>query len=221
MSLHFQRQIESVKKRLLSLCALTEEALFNAIRAVDDRDPDLARQVVDGDERIDMLEVEIEEECLHTLALHQPVAFDLRYVVATMKINNELERVADLATNIAKQGIELTHLAEVNLSEFDLPGMGARVQENLRHSLDALIDLDTKLARQVKLDDKPVDNIHRKIVQKVAQAIREDPELVPVYLHLLRISRDMERIGDHAKNIAEDVIYMAEGDIARHKKSES
>lgn len=216
MSLHLQRQIAGLKKMVLALGAQVEEAVCNAIEAVQKRDPDLAQTIIDGDAKIDLMEVDIEEECLHTLALHQPVAFDLRYVVAVLKINNELERIGDLAVNIAEQAIFLRRRPPVEPLPFDLPGMAETVRNMVAHSLDALVNIDVELAVQVRSSDDKVDAIHREMFRAVERAIRTDPEMVQAYIHLLSVSRNLERMADHAVNVAEDVVYMARGDILRH-----
>ncbi len=218
MSLHLERQIDKLKKMILSLGAQVEEAVGSAIQAIHDRDPNLADRVIDNDTQIDGHEVELEEECLHTLALHQPVAFDLRYVVANLKINNELERIGDLAVNIAEQAISLAGEARVESIPFDLQGMTQRVRKMLKESLDALVNIDPDLAEAVRGEDDHVDAIHRDMYQAVERAIRDDVGHVEQFIHFLSVSRNLERIADHCVNIAEDVIYMAKGDIRRHSR---
>ncbi len=218
MSLHLQRQISHLKKVILSLGAQVEESLQNAIEAIESRDIDLAQQVIDNDSVIDQMEVDIEEECLHTLALHQPVAFDLRYIVATLKINNELERIGDLSVNIAELAQFLTERARLQNPPFNIYDMTMKVRKMLKDSLDALVNIDPDLAEGVRQSDDEVDAIHRGMYMKVEQAIREDPELVKTYIYMLSVSRNLERIADHAVNVSEDVIYMAKGDILRHSR---
>lgn len=218
MSLHLQRQINHLKKMILAVGAQVEEAVQLSIRAIESRDTDLAEQVIDNDRQIDLTEVEIEEECLHTLALHQPVAFDLRYVIATLKINGELERIGDLAVNVAQFSQQLAEFPPLDDMPFDLKGMTSTVRNMVKQSLDALVNIDPEIAEQVRQLDDQVDAIHRSMYQKVEQAIRSDPELVQVYVQLLGVSRNLERMADHAVNVAEHVIYMAKGDILRHHR---
>ena len=218
MSVHLQRQIEKLKKMILSLGAMVEESFEGAIRSIDTRDTVLAKKIIDADEQIDMMEIDIEEECLHTLALHQPVAFDLRYVVAVLKINNELERIADLAANVAEQANFLVHNPRLDTTPYDLPRMATMVRSMLKRSLDALVKIDPDLARSVVLMDDEVDEIHRQMYRDVEQSIRDNPDRLEPLINLLNISRQMERIADHAVNIAEDVMYMAMGEILRHRK---
>ncbi|MFW6058654.1 MAG: phosphate signaling complex protein PhoU [Phycisphaeraceae bacterium] len=218
MPLHLQRQIEQLKKMILTLGGQVEDAVQKAIRAVQTRDVDLAREVIRSDTDIDMGEVQIEEECLHALALDQPVAFQLRYVIAVLKINNELERIADLAVNIAEQGLALAEEAHIETVPYDLEGMTRHVREMLTGSLDALVNIDPAQAERVRGADDHVDVIHRDMYQSIERAIRADVAHVEQFIHLLSVSRNLERIADHCVNIAEDVIYMAEGDIRRHSR---
>ncbi|MEX0655847.1 MAG: phosphate signaling complex protein PhoU [Phycisphaeraceae bacterium] len=215
MSAHFQRQITNLKQTILALGAQVEQAVQRAIEAVHERDPDLAQRVIDGDEQIDMLEVDLEEECLHTLALHQPVAFDLRYVIAVLKINNELERIGDLAVNIAQQAMFLAEQAQPPHT-FDMQAMSGLVRRMVKQSLDALVNIDPALAERVREQDDEVDAIHRAMYQKVEAAIAADVAHTEQYIHMLSVSRNLERMADHAVNVAEDVVYMARGEILRH-----
>ncbi|MFW6038981.1 MAG: phosphate signaling complex protein PhoU [bacterium] len=218
MPLHLQRQIDQLKRMILTLGGQVEAAVQKAIQAVEARDVDLAREVVKGDTEIDMSEVRIEEECLHTLALDQPVACDLRYVIAVLKINSELERIADRAVNIAEQAVALASEPFVESVPYDLEGMTQHVRRMLMESLDALVNIDPALAERVRSKDDKVDAIHRNMYEAVEKAIREDVSQVEQLIHLLSVSRNLERMADHCVNIAEDVIYMAEGDIRRHSR---
>ena len=216
--MHLHRQIEKLKKMLLAVGARVEEALHSAIEVVQNRDVDQANQVIDGDRNIDLMEIDVEEECLHTLALHQPVAADLRLIVAILKINSDLERIGDLAVNIAEQARFLAGEGRVDQWPYDLPGMTRSVQKMLRESLDALVNMDVEKARFVRKLDDEVDTIHRGMYSQICRAIREDTDQLEQMIHLLNISRQLERIADHAVNISKDVIYMVEGDIVRHKR---
>ncbi len=216
--IHLQRQIEKIKKQLLGLGAAVEEQVHEAIRAIQARDVDMARVVREGDKRIDLLEIDIEEECLHTLALHQPVAFDLRYLVAVLKINHDLERIGDHASNLAEQAEFLAAEAEVDEWPYNLSEMGALVQSMLRKALDALVNVETERAWEVRRLDDQVDEIHRGMYNRITVLMRENPGRIEQYIHLLVISRQLERIADHAVNIAKDVLYMAEGEIMRHSR---
>jgi phosphate transport system protein len=225
--LHLQRQITKLKEMILAVGTLVEESVDGAIRAVESGDEPLARKIIDQDNHVDRMEMEVEEECLHTLALHQPVAFDLRFIVAILKINNDLERIADYSVNIAEK-VELMNRNRAAAKRYlegelpgvpwDLPTMARKARAMLRQSLDAMVNLDPVLAEKVRLADDEVDLIHRQNYGHVNEAVRSDPDGVDLYLNVLGISRNLERIADHAVNIAEDVLYMIRGDILRHSR---
>jgi len=219
MSVHLQREIERLKKQLLSLCALVEEQVQLAMRALMERDADLARRVEARDVDIDHREVEVEEECLKTLALHQPVASDLRFIVAALKINNDLERIGDLAVNMARKAVTFASQGPMAIP-FDLMGMWEKTQSMLRDSLDALVNHNPGLANNVCARDNEVDRMKKEIRRTAEEMMAQDPAKVPALLSLLAVSRSLERVADHATNIAEDVIYMAEGRITRHGTGE-
>ncbi|MBD3349438.1 MAG: phosphate signaling complex protein PhoU [Candidatus Eisenbacteria bacterium] len=222
MSRHLQNEIEKLKKRILHLGAMVERALDRAAEAVMTRDADVARSVIEADSEVDRIEVDVEEECLKILALHQPVAADLRYVVAVLKINNDLERVGDLAANIAERA-EFLASRSLPPEARGLPAMVEAVRDMLRRSLDSLVKMDSRLAREVLDSDSSVDDMNRKMFELVQEAIRARPSDIGTLILLQSVSRYLERIADHATNVAEDVIYMLEGEIARHgsaKKTE-
>lgn len=219
MSIHLQRETERLKKNIMSLSAMVEESVANAVKSLRDRKPDLARRVIDSDIQIDNLEVDIEEECQKILALHQPVAHDLRYIIAMLKINAELERIGDASVNIAERALVLSETERVDIP-FDFTGMVEKARAMLHHSIDALVNQDTKLAYAVIAADDEVDAINREMYELVKDGIRRHPEHMEALIHLLSVSRHLERIGDHASNIAEDVIYLTEGIIVRHKTEE-
>jgi phosphate transport system protein len=219
MAEHLQREIEGLKKKLLALGARVEASVRKATLSIDERDARSAREVIEGDIEIDNIEVEVEEDCLKILALHQPVAIDLRFIVTVLKINNDLERIGDLAVNIAERAAFLANQPKVNTS-FDFVGMAQKTQSMLKKSLDSLVDLNADLAREVCAADDEVDSMNRQMYLAVQNAIRTYPEQIESLIHLLSTSRHLERIADHATNIAEDVIYMVEGRIARHRAEE-
>jgi phosphate transport system protein len=175
MTIHFHRELDNLKKMILSVAAEVEESLQSALRALDERSKSLSQKVIENDKRIDMREIEVEEECLKILALHQPVAVDLRYIIAVLKINSDLERVGDLAVNIAERALYLSSQVPVKI-----PNTIIKMSNEVREMLKKSIDANYKL-------------------------------------HLLGVSRYLERIADHSTNIAEDVIYMVKGEISRHK----
>ena len=217
MKKHLQRELENLKKRILSLGAMAEESVRMAIQAFETRDRELALEIIEADRKIDEAEVEVEEECLKILALHQPVAVDLRFINAVTKINNDLERVGDEAVNIAERVASIAGKPPVEVP-FEYGVMAEKSEAMLKNSLDALVNLDADLAYRVCLLDDEVDDINRDIYDKVKAAIQEQPGRVGYLVNLLLISRHLERIADHATNIAEEVIYMVEGEISRHRK---
>jgi len=219
MPLHLQREIEGLKKEILSLGAMVELSVREATLAIETRDEVLARNVIEKDVKIDQKEVEVEESCLKVLALHQPVAIDLRFIIAVLKINNDLERVADLAVNIAERAAFLATQPKVSVS-LDFAGMANKAQLMLKESLDALVNMSTNLAHEVCASDDEIDTMNRQMYLIVQDGIRQHPEQLESLIHLLSASRHLERIADHATNIAEDVIYMIEGEIVRHKTEE-
>ncbi len=216
MTQHFIREIEHLKKKILAVGARVEESIAKAIAAVIKRDAALAQEVVRGDEEIDQMEVDVEEDCLKILALHQPVAIDLRFVVAVLKINNDLERMADHAANIARRAEYLAAYPDLDLP-FDLEVMLQKTQTMVHDSLDALVNQDAALARKICAADAEVDQLNRQMHVLIQDQIRANPERVEQLIHQLSVSRQLERIADLATNVAEDVIYMVEGEIVRHR----
>jgi phosphate transport system protein len=219
MTVHLQREIDRLKKQLLSLCALVDEQVQLAVRALLERDGELATEVRKRDLGVDQREVEVEEECLKLLALHQPVAVDLRFIVSALKINNDLERIGDLAVNIARKARSFANKPSVPIP-FDLAGMSEKTLAMLQDSLDCLVNLDAKAASEVCSRDDTIDAMKRDIRRQVEEMIAAEPEQTRTLLRLLAVSRNLERIADLATNIAEDVIYMVEGKIIRHQEGE-
>ncbi len=221
MSIHFRRQTEKLKKMVLTLGGMVEQALRDAISALDQRDADIATRVIRGDRQINNTEVEIEEECLATLALHQPVAFDLRYLVAILKMCNDLERIGDLAVNVAEQARFLCSEEEISHVPYDLNAMASRAQLMLKNALDALVNVDTTLAESVRAADQQVDEIYREMFELVEATMRENPHQLTQLIHYMQIGRQLERLADHAVNIAEDVLYLANGEFFKQHSSEN
>lgn len=218
MPVRLQKELQKLKKRILSLGAMVEERVRMAIKAVETRDEKLAKRIIEMDREIDENEVEVEEECLKILALHQPVAVDLRFISAVIKINNDLERIGDQAVNIAERVVSIARRPQVTVP-FDYKLMAEKTETMLKESLDALVNLDADLAHKVCLKDDEVDDINREIYDKVKEAIRSHPDRVGYMINLLLVSRHLERIADLTTNIAEEVIYLIEGEISRHRMS--
>ena len=216
MAVFLQRQINTLKKMVLNLGAACEDQVRLSIQTVSDRDVELAARVIEGDKKIDLMEIDIEEECLHTLALHQPVAFDLRYVVAVLKMNNDFERIGDHAKSIAQQAQYLAGEGKIIETPFDLNEMGQRVLRMLNHALDAVVNIDVELAREVRVLDDEVDIMHAGMYGRAIELMRDHPHQTEQLVHFINISRQLERIADHACNVAKDVLYITEGEIPRH-----
>jgi len=215
MTLHMQRELDKLTKMILSLSAVVEESVQQAVDSLERLDIDLAEKVIGSDDSIDQMEVDLEEECLKILALYQPVAADLRFIVSVLKINNDLERIADLAVNVAERTVGVSGEGRIP-PPFDLPEMGGKVRAMLGKSLDALVNREPQAALEAcRLDDE-VDAIHKENYRLVKDQIRKHPERLDSLIQYISVSRHLERIADLATNIAEDVLYMIEGEIVRH-----
>ncbi len=215
MSKHLQRDLEELKKEILTIGAMVEVAMNLSIQALLDRRIDLAEQVIDGDREIDLKEIQVEEECLKLLALHQPVAADLRFVVMVLKVNNDLERIGDLAQNIAERAAYLSRTKPIDVP-VEFTGMIQRVRGMVARSLDALVNRDTRTAREVCREDVEVDEVHRRMYDALQQSMAADPSTIERAVNTLSVSKNLERIADYATNIAEDVVFMVDGEMIRH-----
>ncbi|MCF7839041.1 MAG: phosphate signaling complex protein PhoU [Candidatus Marinimicrobia bacterium] len=215
MSVHLQREMEKLQELVLRLCGTVEDQVSRALRAFEQQDEQGARQVIAADEDVDQAEVRLEEEALKMLALYQPVAIDLRRIVAFIKINSDLERIADYAVNVAKRQLELGGRASYP-AEFQFADMVTAVNRQLRRSVAALVQLDSDMAWDVILQDEPIDKLNRDMARRAEARLRSEPDLAPTMLQIYSVSRSLERIGDHAVNIAEDVLYLITGQIVRH-----
>jgi phosphate transport system protein len=216
MGKHLQRDLDDLQRHLLTMAASVEEAIHKAINTLESRDLVAAQEVIAGESRIDQEENRIEEECLKILALHQPVAGDLRRIAAALKINTDLERMADLAEDIAERALCLARLPPVPIPD-KLQRMTDLTTTMVRQSLDAFVHLDTQLARRVcRLDDE-VDCYNVLIIADLIALMQRSPDLVEPGLSLFSATRHLERIADHATNIAEEVVYLVEGEIVRHR----
>ncbi|MEA2030903.1 MAG: phosphate signaling complex protein PhoU [candidate division Zixibacteria bacterium] len=216
MTKHFHNEIEKLKNKILHLVAMVEENLQIAVKSIIEYDIGQADKVIMSDPKVDSLEVEVEEDCLKILALYQPVAADLRYVIAVLKINNDLERIADLAVNIAKRTKTVTRHPDVEIP-FDLHDMLSITVEMVKTSVDSLVTNNTQKAYQVISEDDKIDDHDANAFNIMQKQIRINADYSEYYVSLLSVSRYLERIADHATNIAEDVIYMIDGEIVRHR----
>jgi phosphate transport system protein len=213
---HLQREIDRLKRKILALGALVEDNLRLAFQAIEARDSDKAHRVMVTDILIDDQEIEVEEECLKILALYQPVASDLRFLIAVIKINSELERIGDLASNIGERAISLAKEQPL-LVPSGFAVMAERTGSMLEKSLDALVRQDAATARCVLGADDEIDEMYRGLIEELKGILREDVEHLDAIVLLFHVARYLERLADHATNIAEDVLYMVEGEIHRHQ----
>ena len=216
MRIRLRGDIEKLKKRVAALAALVEERFRMAIRALEVNDPWMAEQVIAGDLVIDREEVDVEEECLKILALHQPVADDLRLIICVLKMNNDLERIGDLAVNIAQHARFIASHDDRIAVPFEYFTMAQKTQEMLKKSLDSLVNVDVNLAYEVCAADDEVDKLKYAMQASFAEEITKSKEHIESTINLFLISRHLERIADHTTNIAEDVIYLITGRIHRH-----
>ncbi len=212
---HFQRELDRIKKSILSLGALVEERVRMAIKAIETRDAKIATNIIQSDYEIDEAEVEIEEECLKILALYQPVAVDLRFIIAVIKINNELESIGDQAVNIAERVEVISKYDDLDVV-FDYSLMAEKAENMLNMSIDALVNMDLDLAFKVLILDDEVDQIKNDAYDRIKKTMGNYTDKFGFLINLLLISRHLERLADHVTNIAEEVIYMIEGEIVRH-----
>jgi phosphate transport system protein len=216
MTKHFRRELETIKKRVLTLGSLVEDRVRSAVKALEEMDGEAAAEIVRLDYEVDEMEVEIEEECLKVLALHQPVAVDLRFIIAVIKINNELERIGDQAVNIAQRVLELN--PEPQLKPYiDLPRMAEIAREMIRGSLDAFVREDCQLANSIRRKDSTIDTLNEQIFRELLTFMLEDARTIHRALLIMQVSKNLERIADHAKGIADMVVYMVTGINVRHQ----
>jgi phosphate transport system protein len=216
MSKHLERDLETLQREILGMGAAVEEAVYKAIRALQERDVDLARDVVGGDNAIDETENRVEEECLKILALHQPVAIDLRRVAAILAINVDLERMADLAVEIAERAEVLSSPPFIPVPD-QLQRMADLTTMMVHQCLDSFVQLDAPQARKVIRLDDAIDRLNSEIIAELVATMRKEPDYIVPGLSLFSAVRHLERIADHATNIAEDVVYLVEGEIVHHR----
>jgi phosphate transport system protein len=217
---HFQEELQQLKARLLEMGGLAEEQVRLAVKGLVDRDRDLIDQVLTSDEPLNALHIEIDSRCFTLLALHQPMAVDLRAIVSAVKINTDLERVGDLAINIAEAARRYAQHPPVK-KLIDIPRMASVAQMMLRDALDAFVRQDTDLAQQVLNKDDELDDLKTQIFRELLTYMLQDQSTIEPALDLILISRHLERIGDHATNVAEDVIFIVSARDVRHHAGET
>ena len=215
MQRHFHEELEALKQTLLAMGGLVEDQIRRVTTALLERDSTAAQEVIARDGQVNTYDVEVDEKCVELLALHQPTAGDLRFITTAMKIVTDLERIGDQAVNIAQRVVELNR--EPQLKPYiDLPRMAERAQRMVKESLDAFVARDTELARQVCAEDGAVDDLNHQIFRELLTFMMEDPKTIPRAIRLILVARFLERVADHATNIAEMVIYMVESKMVRH-----
>lgn len=217
-SLQYEKELQEVKESLLYMGAMTEKSIERAVNSLLERDSELAKQVMCDDDLIDRLDVEIEEKCIRLLALRQPAARDLRFITTAIKINGHLERIGDMAANIAEKAIMLNEIPQIK-PYIDLPRMSVIARKMIHESLDSLVNEDENLARKVKADDAYIDQMNEQIFRELLTFMMEDPRKIHASLIIMQISKNLERISDHATGIADMVIYMITGQSVRHQPS--
>jgi phosphate transport system protein len=218
MQRHFDQELQDLKEKILRMGGLVEEQVQGALRALTERDSDLARKIIANDRQVNTLDVEVDEECLRLLALQQPAARDLRFITTAMKISTELERISDLAENICERTIELNE--EPQLKPYiDIPRMANWSLRMVKESLDAFVNHDAGLARKVCTDDDFVDDLTHQLFRELLSFMLENPQTITRAIRITFIAKYLERIADHATNVAELVVYMVEGKIIRHTLS--
>jgi len=219
MQRHFVEELEELKTNLIKMGSFAEESIARAIRALLERDAVLAREIMAQDERINAMEIEIGDAIVDLLALQQPVATDLRFILAALKINNDLERIGDHAVNIAESALKYAEGEPVK-PFVDLPRMAQVTKAMLRDSIDAFIHADSAKARSVLVSDDTIDDLNRKIVSELVALMRAEPVLIEQALDLIRVSRNLERVADLSTNIAEEVVFVAEAHVVKHHAEE-
>ena len=219
MSHHLQRDLEALKKAILQLGNMVEVSINKAITSLVERRPELAKEVFVDELAIDDKEVSIEEECLKILALHQPVAVDLRFLVVVLKVNNDLERMGDFAVNVAKRSIDLSSQEPISCPEGFTEIIPKTIKTMVHNSLTALVDFDVQMAREVISMDQAVDDVNKDMYIQLQALMKKKPETVERAVALLSCSRYLERIADLTTNIAEEVVFMVDGEVIRHQTS--
>jgi len=219
MQRHFVQELEILKTTIIKMGGMTEHAIDDAVKALLERRGDLAKMVIEQDPRIDAFEIEIDDAVVDLLALQQPVATDLRFIVAALKINSELERIGDHAVNIAQSALQYSTLPPVLMHD-DIPRMARIARGMLHDAIDGFIQNNAPLCRGVLKNDDIIDDLNRRVVKELVENIRREPVCLDQALELVRVSRNLERVADLSTNIAEEVIFMAEARVVKHRFGE-
>jgi len=218
-SSHYEKELQEINDDLIYLGALTEKAIQMAMQSLTQRNSDLGHDVIKNDEEIDRLDSLLEEKCIRILALRQPAAIDLRFITTAIKITGHLERIGDMAVNIAEKAIKLNELPKLK-PYIDLPHMAELVNEMIKNSLNAFIREDLELARKVRQQEQMVDDLNDQIFRELLTFMMEDSKTIHRAIFIMQVSKNLERIADHAQGIADMVVYMVTGESVRHKKTE-
>ncbi|MFB3920564.1 MAG: phosphate signaling complex protein PhoU [Terriglobia bacterium] len=212
---HFQEELDDLKSRLLEMGGLVESAVYRSVQAVVEKDIDQAQQVLKNEARINQMEIQIDDMATRLLALQQPMAIDLRFLTAAIKINSDLERMGDLSVGIVERALALMH-EPVVIPMIDIPQMAKQTESMIRKCLDAFVKADAELARTVLLSDDAVDDLRDTVYEELIRFMRKDPENVRPGVNFMFVARNLERLADHATNIAEDVLFYVQGVEVRH-----
>ncbi len=215
-STHYERELQDIKQNLLYLGAMTEKAIETVVASLLERRSDLAHAVIKGDAEIDRLDTEIEEQCIRLLALRQPIARDLRFITTAIKINGHLERIGDMAVNIAEKALELNEVPQLK-PYIDMPRMAEIAREMIRGSLDAFVREDCQTANRIRRKDDEIDRLNEQIFRELLTFMLEDTRTIHRALLIMQVSKNLERMADHAKGIADMVVYMVTGINVRHQ----
>ena len=215
MQRHFDEVLEQLKEKLLKMSSLVEQSIGSSIKALSERNSELAYKVIKADDAVNMLEIEIDDLCLKLLALYQPTAGDLRFITSTMKINSDLERIGDLAVNISERTLDLIKVPPLKL-KIDIPKMAVAAQAMLKDSLNAFVNKDSKLAYEVCKRDDEVDDLNHEIFMALLSCKSEELTPVERVIDLVLVAKNLERVADHSTNICEDIIYMVDGKVIKH-----
>lgn len=216
---HFQQELDALKGKLLEMSAIVENSIYRSVQAVMERNEELARHVLSNETRVNQLEIEIDEDAIRLIALQQPVAADLRLLTVAVKINNDLERMGDLAVSIAERALQLVREPSIS-PQIDIPHIAGLVQSMVRKALDSFVNRDAELARSVLVSDDAVDNLRTANYHELISFMEKNPQQIPQAFQLLSVVRNLERIADHSTNIAEDVLFLVKGIDVRHHNEE-
>jgi len=216
---HFDEELQDLRKNIMKMASLVDEAIVNSVKALKERDEESAARVIEKDEAIDMLEIEVDRQCLELIAKRQPIAVDLRFITSIMKINSDLERIGDLAIHIAHRTKSISKLKPLK-PLIDIPKMAEKTRGMLKDAMNALVDKNAELARAICERDSEIDGLYVQNFREILTYMMEDRENIKAGIHLILCSKQIERMADHVTNIAEDIVYLVEGKTIKHHMEE-